>query len=145
MESPELKKLKKQLSKITEQIIKFQDTGIYCDDMYEYLSIACTKAMDEKVEDAMKCTYELFKHISSKDETMKQILEFFDGDTAKEKKNALHNFLKEHPSLRTADPQLLLQRLKLGRKYGEVFSQRGLPQTPIKEAIDELNAQAAEG
>ena len=145
MESPELARLQKQLSKITEQIIKIQDCGVYCDDLYEYLNIACTKAMDEKYEDAMKYSYETIKHISGKDETMQKILAYFEGKNIKEKKAALNNFLKEHPSLRTADLQLLLQRIKLGKKYGEVFSQRELPQTPIKEAIDELNAQAAEG
>ena len=145
MASSELAHLQKQLSKITEQIIKIQDSGIYCDDLYEYLNIACTKAMDEKYEDAMKYSYEVIKHISCKDETMQKILEFFEGKNAKEKKAALNNYLKEHPTLRTADLHLLLQRIKLGRKYGEIFAQRPLPQTPIKDAIDELNAQVAEG
>ena len=145
MASSELAHLQKQLSKITEQIIKIQDSGIYCDDLFEYLNIACTKAMDEKYEDAMKYSYEVIKHISCKDETMQKILEFFEGKNVKEKKAALNNYLKEHPTLKTADLHLLLQRIKLGRKYGEIFAQRPLPQTPIKEAIDELNAQVAEG
>ena len=145
MASSELAHLQKQLSKITEQIIKIQDSGIYCDDLFEYLNIACTKAMDEKYEDAMKYSYEVIKHISCKDETMQKILEFFEGKNVKEKKAALNNYLKEHPTLKTADLHLLLQRIKLGRKYGEIFAQRPLPQTPIKDAIDELNAQVAEG
>ena len=142
MESPELAKLQKQLSKITEQIIRIQDGGVYCDDLYEYLNIACTKAMDEKYEDAMKYSYETIKRISAKDETLQKILEFFEGKNTKEKKAALNNYLKEHPSLRTTDMQLLLQRIKLGKKYGEIFAQRPLPQTPIKDAIDELKPNA---
>ena len=143
--SSKLAQLQKQLSKITAQIIKIQDSGVYCDDLYEYLTIAFTKGMDEKYEDAMKYSYEAIKRISAKDETMQKILEFFEGKNVKEKKAALNNFLKEHPSLRSADPQLLLQRIKFGKKYGEKFAQREMPPTPIKDALDEINGKAEEG
>ena len=146
MQAPIVKQFRKHLTALTEEIIKFDDQnyGIACDDMYEYLTIACEKAMNEKIEDALKYTITTFREISAKDETMKQILEFFEGKNVREKKLALHNFIKEHPVFRTTDPKLLLQRLKLGKKYGEIFAQRPLPQTPIKEALDELKPNAEE-
>ena len=147
MQTPEFKKFQKQVTKMAEQMVKFESEycGIACDDMYEYLTIACMKAMNEKIEDAVKYSIATFQNISCKDEIMKQVLDFFEGNTIKEKRAALHYFIKEHPALRTTDPKILLQRLKLGKKYGEIFAQRPLPQTPIKDAIDELNAQAGEG
>ena len=146
MEAPEFKKFQKHVTKMAEQIVKFESeySGIACDDMYEYLTIACTKAMNEKIEDALKYTIVTFREISAKDETMKQILEFFEGKNVREKKLALHNFIKDNPVYRTTDPKILLQRLKLGKKYGEIFSQRELPQTPIKDAMDELKSKDEE-
>ena len=140
MEAPEFKKFQKHVTKMAEQMVKFETeySGIACDDMYEYLTIAFMKGMNEKIADAVKYSIATFQNISSKDEIMKQILDFFEGNTVKEKRAALHNFIKEHPALRTTEPKILLQRLKLGKKYGEVFAQRPFPQTPIKDAIDEF-------
>ena len=147
MDAPDFKHFQKHVTKLAEQMVKFESeySGIACDDMYEYLTIAFTKAMNEKIEDAIKYTITTFREISAKDETMKQILEFFEGKNVREKKLALHNFIKDNPVYRTTEPKILLQRLKLGKKYGEIFAQRPFPQTPIKDAIDELNAQAVEG
>ena len=146
MDAPDFKHFQKHVTKLAEQMVKFESEygSIACDDMYEYLTIACTKAMNEKIEDALKYTIVTFREISAKDETMKQILEFFEGKNVREKKLALHNFIKDNPVYRTTDPKILLQRLKLGKKYGEIFSQRELPQTPIKDAMDELKSKDEE-
>ena len=146
METPVVKQFTKHLTKLAEKMVKFESEygSIVCDDMYEYLTIACTKAMNEKIEDALKYTIVTFREISAKDETMKQILEFFEGKNVREKKLALHNFIKDNPVYRTTDPKILLQRLKLGKKYGEIFSQRELPQTPIKDAMDEIKPKIEE-
>ena len=118
--------------------------GVYIDDMIEYLIIARTSAMNDKFQDAIKCTVDSYRKVTEKNETMKEILEFFEGKTIKEKKNGLRDFLKEHPCFRTEDPKLLLQRLRLQRKYGDYFALREIPLTPIKDAIEEFNGQEGE-
>ena len=145
MEPPKI--LNRQFSKITEEMIRIEekDYGITCDDIYEFLIIARQKEMEEKINDALNYTNEIFRRLSVKEEIMKQILEFFEGNNAKEKKDNLKKFLNEHPVFRTTDPKILLQRLKIGQKYGEIFSQWTFQDTPIKDAIDEINAQTEQG
>ena len=147
MNTPEFRQFQKQVTKLADAIVKFEakNYGIACDDIYEYLAIACSDDMEKKIQDTMKYTVESIRKISAKDETMKQILELFEGNNVREKKEKLKEYLNEHPLFRTTDPKILLQRLKLKDKYGEVFARRPIPQTPIKEAIDELNAQAEQG
>ena len=115
-------------------------SGVYNDDMIEYLIIARTSAMNDKFKDAIKCANDSYRRVSDKTEEMKQILSFFEGKTVKEKKDQLRDFLRDHPCFRTEDPKLLLQRLRLQKKYGEFFASREIPLTPIMDGIKEFNA-----
>ena len=115
-------------------------SGVYNDDMIEYLIIARTSAMNDKFKDAIKCATDSYRRVSERTEEMKQILTFFEGKTVKEKKDRLRDFLRDHPCFRTEDPKLLLQRLRLQKKYGDYFAAREIPLTPIKDAINEFNA-----
>ena len=138
--------LRRQLAEIRTKVGQYQSLacGLCIDDMFEYLVIACTSAMNDKIKDALKCSADAYRRISEKDEILHQILEHFEGKTIREKKDKLRDFLKENPAYRTQDSKLLLQRLKLKNKYGDFFEARELPQTPIKDAIDEFNAQEGE-
>ena len=125
-------------NKVTEYELNY--SGVYNDDMIEYLIIARTSAMNDKFKDAIKCTIDSYRKVSEKTEEMKQILTFFQGKTVKEKKDHLRDFLREHPCFRTEDPKLLLQRLKLQKKYGDYFATREIPLTPIMDGIRDFNA-----
>ena len=112
--------------------------------MYEYLLIARYSAMKDKIQDALMCTADCYRKITDKDDAMKKILSFFNGNNARKKKDALRDYLKENPQYRTKNPKLLYQRLRLTRKYSEEFSHREIPEHPIQDAIDELNTPVEE-
>ena len=136
------KQLRRHIAELQCRVQKFDNEYgfLHCDDIIEYLIIARSSAMNDKIKDAVKCTAECFRKISDKNEIMRQILTFFEGKTSTDKKNALRDFLKENPAFRTTSPELLLQRLKLKNKFGDYFESREIPLNPIKEAIDEFNA-----
>ena len=107
--------------------------------MYEYLLIARTSAMKDKIQDALMCSADCYRKISEKDDAMKKILSFFNGNNNREKKDALRDYLKENPQYRTKNPKLLYQRLRLKQKYEDQFAQREIPVHQIQDAVDELN------
>ena len=133
--------LRRQIAELQAKIDerKHDEYGIVADDLFEYLIIARTEAMDEKINDMLKFTQEAYRKAIEKDETVRRILEFFPGRTAFKKKEQLREFIIEHPSFRTTDPKLLLQRLRLYRKYSDTFSKEPIPLQPIKEAIERSN------
>ena len=138
----EVLELRKTIAELKDKVREYEENTPYLlnDDMAEFLIVARTAPMDEKFQDAMKCSLEAYKRISEKNETMKKILSYFKGKTIKEKKKALCEYLKLHPCFRTEDPKILLQRLKLKNKFGDFFESREVPLNPIKEAIDEFNS-----
>lgn len=138
--------LRRQLAEIRTKVGQYQSLacGLCIDDMFEYLVIARSSAMNDKIKDALKCAADAYRRISEKDEILQQILAHFEGKTTREKKDKLRDFLKENPAYRTLDSKLLLQRLKLKDKYGAALEERELPTTPIKDAIDELDALTLE-
>ena len=140
-ESSQVIELKKQIAALQEKLSQVQLTeyGLFADDMYEFLLIARTPAMNEKIADAISCTIDAYRKLTEKDETIKRILEFFPGKTTNQRKDALRDFLKENPAFRTKSPELLLQRLRLHRKYSDTFSHEEISTQPIKEAIDRSN------
>ena len=142
----EVLELRRTIAQLKDKVREYEEVTpyLYADDMEEYLIVARTPVMDEKFQDAIKCSLEAYKRISEKNETMKKILSYFKGKTIKEKKKALCEYLKLHPCFRTEDPKLLLQRLKLKNKFGDYFETREIPLTPIKDAIDEFNEQEGE-
>ena len=85
------KQLRRHIAELECRVRKFEDNYgfLCCDDMIEYLIVARSSAMNDKIKDAVKCTIESFRKISDKNETMKKILSFFEGKTSSEKKNAL--------------------------------------------------------
>ena len=141
---PEVQEMRARMAELGDMIKRYSENqyGLLEDDFFEYLIIARAQAMAGKIEDILAYTTETYKKLSDKDATMKQILSFFEGKTSKEKKDALKNFIKENPHFRTNKPELLLQRLRLAKKYGDFFSQQDIPQTPIKDAIDNINLVA---
>ena len=140
-ESAQVIELKKQIVALQEKLSQVQLTeyGLFADDLYEYLLIARTQAMNDKVSDAISCTNDAYRRLTEKDETIKRILEFFPGKTTNQRKDSLRDFLRENPAFRTKNPELLLQRLRLHRKYADTFSKEQIPLQPIKEAIDRSN------
>ena len=133
--------LRRQIAELQAKIDarKHDEYGIVADDLFEYLIIARTEAMDQKISDALKFTQETYRRAVEKDETVKRILDFFPGRTAFQKKDKLREFIHEHPSFRTTNPELFLQRLRLYRKYSDTFSKELIPLQPIKDAIDRSN------
>lgn len=147
MASPyEVAQLKKRIEELEDKVSQYEDckSGPLCDDMFEYLVVARPEAMKNKIQDILDYKAESYRRIPEKDRIMKQILMFFDGPTIRIKKEALREYLKENPIFRSVKPELLLQRLRLARKYGTSFEQREIPQAPIQDAIDDLNATPEE-
>ena len=141
MENPEVRELHMKIVELEAKIKEYesQHYGLNTDDMYEFLVAARLKAMNEKVQDALRYTVNTYRTISGREETMKKVLDYFDGNTIKEKKAALHEFLKQNPAMRTTDPILLLQRLRIMKKYQDIFSAKEIPEHPIEDAIRELS------
>ena len=137
----EIDRLRRKIEQLETKVKHYEScfTELYCDDMYEYLLIARQEALQDRIKDILNCKTEFYRLLPEKDKTMKQILMFFEGGSVKAKKENLRNYLKENPIFRTADPKLLLQRLKLTRTYAAAFSHNDLPQTPIQDAIKESN------
>ena len=133
--------LKKQIAALTERVKALEENGasLIVDDLYEYLAVARTKAMNEKISDALAYTREAYDKLTERDNTMKKILSYFEGRTVRERKNELFRFIKNNPVCRTADPELVLQRLRYIKKYGDILAAEDLPQTPLKDAIDRSN------
>ena len=143
MSVEEVEQLRKKITELEEKVKQFvqNDYGLYCDDMYEYLVIARSEAMKDKIEDALSCTTDFYRKVSDKDQIMKNVLTFFEGRTSREKKDQLRDFLNHNPQYRTKHPRLLLQRLRLKKKYEDKFAQREIPEHPIQDAVDEINPQ----
>ena len=137
----DVRQLKQRINELEHKILEYEDKyyGLCCDDMYEYLIVARSEAMLGKIKDAMDCSADYYRKMQASDETMQKIFNLLPGKNSKEKKDALRDFLKENPHYRTKDPALLHQRLRLAKKYGEVFSVQEIPEHPIKDAIDESN------
>ena len=137
----EAEELRRQLAVLQDRIQEMEraNYGLMTDDMYEYLIIARTEAMDEKINDVMKYTIETYRKVSEKNETMKKILDYFPGTTTVQRREGLKEFIKQHPSFRTTNPELLLQRIRLHKKYSEQFSTQDIPASPLKDAIDASN------
>ena len=146
MSVEEVEQLRKKIAELEEKVKQYvqNDYGLYCDDMYEYLVIARSVAMKDKLEDALSCTADFYRKVSDKDQIMKHVLNFFEGRTSREKKDKLRDFLNHNPHYRTKHPQLLLQRLRLKQKFEDKFAQREIPEHPIQDAIDELNTPVEE-
>ena len=138
-------KLQRKIAELEDKVKRYQDSvlELFCDDIYEYILIARSEALTEKLKDVVNCKVDFYRQLSDKDPTMNQILMFFEGKTIRAKKDALREYLRENPIFRTQKPELLLQRLRLTRKYSEEFSHREIPEHPIQDAIDELNPQEA--
>lgn len=138
---PEVREMRAKMIELSDMIKRYGDDeyGLIEDDFFEYLIIARAEAMSGKIQDMLNYTTEVYRQLSDKNVTMKQILSFFQGKTSKEKKEELRKFIKEHPEFRTTCPELLLQRLRLTKKYGDLFAQRDIPQQPIRDAIKETN------
>ena len=141
-----------QVAKLMQKITELQNkvrqlevpvTEIFCDDIFEFLIVARPDAMAEKLKDVVNCKPDFYRLLSEKDLVMKQILMFFEGKTIKDKKDALRNYLRENPIFRTQKPELLLQRLRLTRRYATDFRRKDIPEQPIQETLDELNSQEA--
>ena len=133
--------LRRQIAELQAKITERErnDYGIIADDLFEYLVIARTEAMDEKINDVLKFKQETYRKAVENEETIKHILDFFTGRTTLQKKEQLREFIKAHPCFRTSNPELLLQRLRLHRKYSDTFSKEQIPLQPIKDAIDRSN------
>ena len=146
MQTDDPERLKQQIRELKDRVRELEEKGanIFKDDMYEYLVVACTKAMNEKLADALAYTREAYSLMSEKDKYVRKILSYFEGKTVREKKRELFNFIKENPVYRTKSPQLLLQRLRYTKKYGDILSNDVLPQTPLKDAIDRSNTPLQE-
>ena len=140
-DSSQVNELRKQIAALQEKLNQYQNTnyGLFCDDIYEYLLIARTAAMNEKAADALSCTIDTYRKLSEKEEKIKHILEFFPGKTTNQRKDQLREFLRENPAFRTRHPDLLLQRLRLHKKYADIFSKEPIPLQPINDAIDRSN------
>ena len=132
--------LRTQIAELQKRLQEAEDKeyGLFVDDVFEYLLIVCKGAMNEKLADMFKFTFEFYKKYPDRNPTMKKILELFPGNTSLEKRTGLKNFLKENPGFRTTNPELLLQRLTLLNQYGEAFQQEFVPSNPIKDAINRL-------
>ena len=141
METDDPVTLKKQIAALTERVKSLEENGagLIMDDLFEYLAVARTKAMNEKLSDVLAYTRDAYEKLTEKDNTMKKILSYFDGPTVRERKRGLFKFIKDNPVLRTANPELMLQRLRCIKKYGDIFATEDLPQTPLKDAIDRSN------
>ena len=141
METDDPVALKKQIAALTERVKALEEKGasLIIDDLYEYLAVARTKAMNEKISDALKYTREAYDKLTEKDATMKKILSYFNGRTARERKNELFRYIKDNPVVRTSDPEIMLQRIRYIKKYGDILASEDIPQTPLKDAIDRSN------
>ena len=141
-DNSDVRQLKQQISELEHKIMEYEDKyyGLYCDDMFEYLIIARSEAMMGKIKDAIDCNADFYRKMQANDEKMKKVFDLLPGKNTKEKKDALRDFLKENPHFRTKDPELLHQRLRLAKKYGEAFARQEIPEHPIKSAIDASNA-----
>ena len=140
----EADRLRNRIAELETKVKQYENTmeGIlYCDDIFEFLVIARSEAMKDKLKDVIDCGADFYRNLSDKQPVMQQILLFFDGKTVRAKKDALRDYLRENPIFRTKQPEILLQRLKLTRNYGVKFAQREIPEHPIQDALDELNSQ----
>ena len=136
--------MKVKIIELENKIRQYENNhyGLVNDDMFEFLVIARSNAMQGKIKEAIECSADFYRKVSTRDEIMTQVMTFFEGKTIKEKKDALRKFLTENPHYRTMDPKLLLQRLRLGKKYGEKFADLDVvPQNPIKDAIEQIKAE----
>ena len=147
MQTPEIESLKLKFEEISMllQTCQVNEHGIVCDDWFEFLAVAKQSLLDEKIRDALNYSANKLLRISDKDPFMIQILSFFEGKTSREKKLNLVRFLEKHPSLKSAHPECILQRLRLINKYEDKFSHLNLTETPINDAItaedEDLNNQ----
>ena len=140
----EVDRLRNRIAELETKIQQYEDTiegKLYCDDIFEFLVIARSEAMKDKLKDVLDCGVDFYRNLTDKQPVMKQILMYFEGKTIRAKKDALRDYLKENPIFRTQKPELLLQRLRLTRKYAENFACRDVPEHPIQDAIDEIKPQ----
>ena len=113
------------------------------DDAVEDVLLRNTQLMDEFFINAKAFNFKKFERETLTDDYLKRFDDYLPNLKHSSRKRMIRKLLKEHPSLRTVDPELLYQRFGLfykayGKKAEKVDPRPENPLTTVAQALSDI-------
>ena len=113
-------------------------SAIHKDDPFELLVIAQTEEMNKKMIEFRDFSTRIIHTLAIRNPLDAKILGLARGKTVADKKRELLKIINNNPALATSYKPLLYQRLLFYRFKRTALSKYQLPETPIREALEQF-------